>query len=352
MNKKIIITGTHITPALALIQKLKQNSYQIYYLGKSNSFDKKIITQSKVNFIAISTPKLKRHQVVLSILKFPQFIFGLFKSIKILKKINPGIIVSFGGFVALPVCLAAKILRIKLVIHEQTLKAGLTNKLTALLADKIAISWPQSQKYYKKNKTVLTGNPVRKELLNLKLKHTQPPTIYITGGSQGSLIINQTIAKILKQLLSKYIVFHQFGLAQNQVHWQQAFDFKNNLPKNLKNKYNLQTWFSIKELSNIFSQVDLIIGRSGINTITESLLLKIRSILIPLPYTQKNEQLNNANYLKNQGLAIVLEQKNLNSRNLLKAIKLAFKTLPQKSLFKNNNHLIKNATNNLFDLIK
>ncbi|MBU1084750.1 MAG: UDP-N-acetylglucosamine--N-acetylmuramyl-(pentapeptide) pyrophosphoryl-undecaprenol N-acetylglucosamine transferase [Candidatus Beckwithbacteria bacterium] len=357
MNKKIVITGTHITPALALIAKLKDNSYQVYYIGKSKSFDKKIIVQSKVNFIAINTPKFKRHQVILSILKSPLFILSLFKSIKILTTIKPKLVLSFGGFVALPVCLAAKVLKIKLIIHEQTLKAGLTNKLTAPLADKIAISWPQNQKYYKKTKTVLTGNPVRAEFLRIKSHqpkagHPLAGTIYITGGSQGSLVINQVINKILKTLLKKYFVIHQFGLAQDENSWQQALDFKDTLPQNLKSKYILKQWFTIKELSHIFKQTDIMISRSGINTVTEALLLKIKSILIPLPYTQKNEQLNNANFLKNQGLAIVLTQKNLNSKTLLTAINSVFKILPKKSNSKKYNHLIKQATDNLFNLIK
>jgi|APSaa5957512622_1039677.scaffolds.fasta_scaffold36722_2 UDP-N-acetylglucosamine--N-acetylmuramyl-(pentapeptide) pyrophosphoryl-undecaprenol N-acetylglucosamine transferase len=352
MNKKIVITGTHLTPALALMDKLKENSYQLYYLGRNNTFDKELVTKRGVHFTAIRTPKLKRHQLLLSTLNAPLLIFSLIKSIKVLVEIKPITVVSFGGFVALPVCLAAKILRIKLVIHEQTLKAGLTTKLTAPLAKTIAISWPQSQKYFKKDKTVLTGNLVRKELLKITLTSKLTKTIYITGGSQGSLVINQVTTKLLKKILKNYRVFHQFGLAQDPLFWQQALDFKNNLPENLKKKYTLRQWFSDKELSNIFSSADLLISRSGINTVTEALLLKIRSILIPLPYTQKNEQLNNANFLKNQGLAMVIKQKNLNPDSLLTAIKLSYKTLPKPLFSKTIYPNLSKSTDKLFKLVK
>lgn len=353
MSKKIVLTGTHITPALALIEKLKKNSYQVHYLGKEASFDKKLITQENVTFTAIKTPKLNRHQIFRSILKTPQFVTSFSKALKTLREVKPDIVLSFGGFVALPVCLASRVLKIKLIIHEQTLKAGLTNKLTAPLANKVAISWPQSQRYFKKSKTILTGNPVRSQLLKIKPKHKQKvKNIYITGGSQGSRVINQTTLKILNTLLENYTVVHQFGLAQTQDSWHQALNFKKKLPKNLQKKYILKHWFTAKELNNILSQTDLMISRSGINTITEALLLKTKAVLIPLPFTQKNEQLNNAKFLKSHGLATILDQNNLEPKTLLKAIDFAIKNLPQKSNLKNYDHQIKKATDNLFKLVK
>jgi len=361
MTKKIVLTGTHLTPALALIDKLKQEKWQITYLGRQTSFagshqpaiEKQLLPTKKIKFISITSPKLQRHNLPASLFHLFRFPLGLTQSLYHLKKLQPAIVISFGGYVAVPVCLAAKFLKIPLIIHEQTLAAGLTSKLTARLADKIALSWSVSTKYFPANKTILTGNPLRQALLNLKplASPSQPPAIYITGGNQGSQIINHTLNQIILKLLQQYTLYHQFGLAQSESDWQKQQNLRRSLPSDLKKRYFLKRWFTTQDLASLLPRTKLVICRSGINTITELAYLKKPALLIPLPHTQKHEQQLNAQFLNSLGLALILPQSQLSVDSLLKAINQALKQLPRQSSQNFPQDLVKQATNNLYQAI-
>jgi len=323
-RKTIVITGTHLTPALALIDKLTKNNWHIIYLGKKKK-EQQLLPKG-VRLIYISSGKLQRFNKISSLTTGIKLPFGVFQSFHYLKKIKPVLVLSFGGYTSVPVCLSAKLLSIPIIIHEQTLAAGLANKLIAPLAKKIAISWSQSQKYFPQKKTVLTGNPIRRELLKPKkstkyqILNTKYPVIYITGGSQGSLIINQTISSILEKLLAKYSIVHQFGLVQADNHWQQQLDLQKNLPEEYQKRYLLQKWFSASELTAIFNKADLVVSRSGANTVIELAFFAQPALLIPLPFAQKNEQMANAQFLAQKGTAQILNQKDLSAKSLFTAI--------------------------------
>lgn len=325
---KIVLTGSHLTPALALKAKLPEHAWQVIELK-------------------IPSPKFSRHQPILAALSLIKLPLSFFRAYQSLLKIKPRLVVSFGGYVALPVCAAAKLLNLPLIIHEQTFKAGLTSRLTALLADKIAISWPSSRPYFSKNKTVLTGNPIRKEILNIKLNARRHalPAVYITGGHQGSKIINATVAKILPQLLKNFTVYHQFGLAQSELAYEKQREFKHP-------RYILKRWFSAPQLAKILQQTNLVISRSGVNTITELAYLQLPAVLIPLTTAQKNEQITNARFLESLGLAIILPQSELNPPHLLRVIKTALKQLPLKTSLTFDRSLIRSAADNLYQLIE
>lgn len=329
--KKIVITGSHLTPALALKTKLEQSGWQVINLK-------------------ISSPKFNRHQPILASLSLIKLPLSVFRACQKLSGIKPRLVISFGGHAAFPVCLAAKLLKTPLIIHEQTFGAGLTSRLTALLADKVAISWPSSRPYFPKNKTILTGNPIRQELLNLQSEDLRSnishlTSIYITGGHQGSKIINETVAEILPQLVKKFTVYHQFGLIQPELAYQQQLEFTHPC-------YILKRWFSAPQLAEILSRVNLVISRSGVNTITELAYLQLPAVLIPLTTAQKNEQITNANFLKSLGLAIILPQSRLNPANLLRVIKSALKKLPLKGSLTFDRRLVRSAADNLYHLIE
>jgi len=324
INKKIVLTGSHLTPALALKAKLQQHAWQVIELE-------------------IPSPKFNRHQPILAALSLIKLLLSFFRAYQSLLKIKPRLVVSFGGYAALPVCVAAKLLNLPLIIHEQTFRAGLTSRLTALLADKVAISWPSSRPCFPKSKTILTGNPIRRELLDLKPKKLK--SIYITGGHQGSKVINETVADILPQLLENFTVYHQFGLIQSELAYEKQQEFKHP-------RYILKRWFSAPELAKIFQQVDLVISRSGVNTITELAYLQLPAVLIPLTTAQKNEQITNARFLESLGLAIILPQAELNPSQLLRVIKTALKQLPRQTSLTFDHSLIRSAADNLYQLIK
>jgi len=361
MTKKIVLTGTHLTPALALIDKLKQEKWQITYLGRQTSLrgshqpaiEKQLLPSKKIKFIPITSPKLQRYNLPVSLFHLFRFPLGLTQSFYHLRKLQPAIVVSFGGYVAVPVCLAAKLLKIPLIIHEQTLAAGLTSKLTAQLADKIALSWPVSTKYFPANKTILTGNPIRQALLKLKppASSSQPTAIYITGGNQGSQIINHTLNQILLKLLQQHTLYHQFGLAQSETDWQKQQNLRRSLPSELKKRYFLKRWFTTQDLTSLLPRTKLVVSRAGINTITELAYLKKSAVLIPLTHTQKHEQHLNAQFLNSLGLALILPQNQLSPDSLRKTIYQALNQLPQPPKRDFPRDLVKQATNNLYQAI-
>lgn len=321
---KILLTGSHLTPALALQAELEKHHF-------------------KVVFLSLNSPKFNRHEPIkswLSLVKLPYYIILAWKKISRLK---PAAVVSFGGYSALPVCLAAKINRLPLIIHEQTFGAGITSRATAILADKVAVSWPASLAYFPGHKTVLTGNPIRRELLNLRPAPLDSrPIIYITGGHQGSLAINQAVALIMPELVKQYFVYHQFGLAQNPALW----------PKFKSKRYIVKRWFKAEDVARILSQNCLVISRSGVNIVTELAFLNRRAILIPLTTAQLNEQATNAAFLQALGLALVLPQAKLSPASLLASIDQAFKTLPVQSQTKFNLDLVRGAAPRLSGLVK
>ena len=324
ISKKIVLTGSHLTPALALKAKLPEHGWQVIELK-------------------ISSPKLNRHQPILAALSLIKLPFSFFYACQSLLKIKPQLVVSFGGYAAFPVCIAAKFLNLPLIIHEQTFGAGLTSRLTALMANKVAISWPSSQPFFSKSKTVLTGNPIRRELLDLKPNKLK--SLYITGGHQGSKIINENAAKILPQLLKNFTVYHQFGQAQSESAFKKQLQFKHP-------RYILKRWFSTAELAGILNQAVLVISRSGVNTITELAYLQLPAVLIPLTTAQKNEQITNARFLESLGLAIILPQSQLNPAALLQSIKVALNQLPLKTSLTFDRSLIRSAADNLYQLIE
>jgi UDP-N-acetylglucosamine--N-acetylmuramyl-(pentapeptide) pyrophosphoryl-undecaprenol N-acetylglucosamine transferase len=327
MSKQtIVLTGTHITPALALIEKLKRNDFKTIYFGRHKSMfasdqiaaENQLLAKTKVELKTIRTPKFSRHQPLRSFLALIFFPLSVFKAVYFIRKVSPKLVVSFGGYVALPVCLAAKLWRIPLLVHEQTMHGGLTNLLTAKLADVVAVSFSQSLAYFPKGKTVLTGNPLRNSIIKSKLKTNKKgkQVLYITGGNQGSRTINHVAISVLPQLLQKYEVYHQFGLTQTEREWQENIKIKS------KN-YHLQRWFSDQQLVKILRRKPLVLSRAGVNTVTELAFLGLKSVLIPLPITQKNEQMNNALWLKKFGLAVILPQKDLTTTTLLDSLKKA-----------------------------
>ncbi len=324
--KKVVITGSHLTPALAVIDQLKKDlpSWQIYYLGRkyamegdsSPSRESLVLPQKKITFIAIPAGRLQRHftrWTILSLLRVP---LGFFASLYYLTKIKPDVICSFGGYVSVPVIMAGKILGISSLTHEQTITVGLANKINGLIVDRVAITFPQSQSFFPKEKVVLTGNPIRPEIF----QQNQPPyqfafsrpRIYLTGGSQGASILNQTILSILPQLTDKYNLIHQCG-SHDYPKLKKGYQA---LPLKIRQAYFLTDYLDHNSIGWALSS-DLIIGRSGANTVLEIAILGKPAILIPLPKTAHNEQLLNAQFLANKGSALIVNQNELSSKRLL-----------------------------------
>lgn len=330
MDKKplrVIITaggGGHFSPALSVIQALPKD-IEILLIGrkygfegeKTISFEYKTAKKLRIPFYALTTGRLQRawtrHSLV-SLLKIP---IGVSQAIRIVLQFKPDVVLSFGGYVSLPVVFAAAVLNIPIIIHEQTLGAGLANKIAARFATRICVSWEESIKFFPKGKVVVTGNPLRAELLHEsnekswlveKIEMSGKPVAYITGGSLGSHAINELVAGSLKNFLKECAVIHQTGETAQYKDFERLTEFRETLEPELKERYVLTKFIDAKEVPVILKRADLVIGRAGMNTVTELLLFGKPSLLIPLPSAQGNEQRKNALFLKDQGLGEILEQ--------------------------------------------
>jgi UDP-N-acetylglucosamine--N-acetylmuramyl-(pentapeptide) pyrophosphoryl-undecaprenol N-acetylglucosamine transferase len=225
----------------------------------------------------------------------------------------------------LTVALAARTLGIPIVIHEQTLQAGLANRIIGKFAKHICISWETSRKYFPGKKIVLTGNLLRQALsdsLTEKRKNekTKEIQIYITGGSAGAHAINLLVEQSLTDLLEKYILVHQTGDAVEFGDYSRLYAKRESLPEKLQKRYLLTKFIDPTDVGKVYAQSDLVIGRSGVNTITELLITHKPCLLIPIPHGQKNEQMDNALFLKEQGLATILPQKFATAESFSQAI--------------------------------
>ena len=363
---KIVLIGGHLAPALSVLEALPKDT-KVLFIGrkyglegdKALSLEYKTITGLNIPFVALNTARLQRKltkYTLPSLLKFPS---GITRAFITLIKFKPDVVVGFGGYVSIPVIISAFFLRIPVVIHEQTMEVGFSNRIIARFATKICISWNSSRKYFPKEKVVLTGNPIRKfKIQNSKFKiigkENKLPIIYITGGSSGSHFINTQIEGCISNLLEKYLVVHQTGDAQEFHDFDRLEKLKNSMPQKLSMRYMLKKFVDPREIGDLLSKTSLIISRSGMNTITELLHFEKPALLIPLPYSQNNEQLKNAKFLENIGLGKVLYQTDLNSKKLYQAIDLMSHNIKNYKIDRRElkNLPGKNTAQNIIEVIK
>lgn len=324
-----------MTPALAVIEKLPKDA-EVVYVGRKYplegdsavSLEYQTMNERKIPFIEFHPARLQRkftRHTFLSLRRLPK---GMMEAFNILRHEKPDVILSFGGYVAFPFAVAGSVLRIPVVTHEQTLEAGGTNKLIGKFATKICVSFPSSIPFFPKKKTILTGNPVVSDSPSEEIKklfstvNTKYPVITITGGSLGSHAINMLVEPMLAKLLAKYNVIHQTGDAQEFGDFSLLENVRNSLPFTFQERYILTKFISPSDIAYVYKHSDMVVSRSGANTVLTLLLEDIPAILIPLPHSQRQEQMKNALLLKESGLGEVLLQDTITSESLLKAIEM------------------------------
>ena len=319
--KKIVMTGGgtagHVTPNIALIPSLREAGYEISYIGSYEGIEKRLIEEQNIPYYGISSGKLRRYFDPKNFTDPFKVVKGLAQAVSLLKKIKPDIVFSKGGFVSVPVVLAAKICHIPAIIHESDITPGLANKIAIPGATKVCCNFPETLKYLPKEKAVFTGSPIRQELLSgnadaaltfCKLPAKSKPVLLIIGGSTGSKVINTIVRASLPTLLKNYLVIHLCG--------------KNNLDASLEGMAGyVQLEYAGKELADLFALSDIVISRAGANAIFELLALRKPNILIPLSAAaSRGDQILNANSFKNSGYSYVLEEEKLSMETLQNAI--------------------------------
>ena len=280
--KKIVLTGGgtagHVTPNIALLPSLKEAGYEVFYIGSYNGIEKTLIEDLDIPYYGISSGKLRRYRSFKNLTDPFRVIKGYFQAGKLMRRIKPDIVFSKGGFVSVPVVLAAGNKHIPVIIHESDMTPGLANRIAMKKATRICCNFPETVKYLPKDKAVLTGSPIRQELLlgnklaGLELCGftTDKPIIMVVGGSTGAVHVNEAVRKILRDL---------------------------------------------------FAISDIVISRAGANSICELLALKKPNLLIPLSANaSRGDQILNAKSFKEHGYSSVIFEEDLTPEVLLNAV--------------------------------
>ncbi|HEX7017454.1 MAG TPA: glycosyltransferase [Patescibacteria group bacterium] len=338
----ILITGGHLTPALGYIDYVKKNDAQVKVLFAGRKFSQKDqlsheeneVKKRKVKFITYDAPRLKSTNPLKVLLYFLHFGWSLVAAAWIIIRHQPQVFLSFGGYLAVPMSLASAALGVPVITHEQTVVAGQANTIIAKVATAIAVSYHDSLAHFPKEKTTVTGNALRASLLNssrtkvptwLPSKVTQP-IIYITGGNQGSFIINRTVQQILPQLTKKYVVIHACGNPSSQGNYlEELSKASKKLPATQRKNYVVKSWFPDDELVWIYTHCQAAVSRAGANTVAELTLFAIPSIYVPLPFAKNNEQELNIKLLIDQQASILLPQAKLTPPELLAQLETLIK---------------------------
>ena len=340
ISKKIIFTGGHHNSALVVAKILKKKGYGVYWFGhkhtmkreKSLSLELQEVKKANLPFIEIKTGKFYRTYNPFHLIKI---FYGFCQSFCLLLRIKPQLIVSFGGYLSYPVVLAGKLLGIDSIIHEQTSHVGLANRILAPLAKVILLTWSSSKRYFPKHKTKVIGLPLDAGLL--KKEKIKPlfleklPVVLITGGKQGSHIINKTIEKKLAIFLNSFNLIHQTGGILKTNDFERLVKIKKSLPRKLQKRYLLKKFFFKDEMTKVLKSADFVISRSGAHIVYELATIGKPAILIPLPWAYNNEQLANARILEKKGAAVIIPQKELTSVVLWQKTNDLFKHLNEFS---------------------
>ena len=318
--KRIILTGGgtagHVTPNIALIPKLKDLGYDIQYIGSYNGIEKELIEPFGVPYHGISSGKLRRYFSVQNFTDPFRVVKGFSEARKLIKDLKPDVIFSKGGFVSVPVVLAGKRCKVPVIIHESDMTPGLANKIAIPSAAKVCCNFPETLDSLPKGKAVLTGSPIRQELLSgnkiaamdLCGFTADKPVILVIGGSLGSVIVNNAVRKSLPELLKEFQIIHLCG--------------KGKTDESLNGTKGYCQYEYIKdELRDIFALADIVISRAGANAICELLALRKPNLLIPLSAkASRGDQILNARSFERQGFSMVLEEEELTEETLVSAV--------------------------------
>ena len=319
--KRIILTGGgtagHVTPNIALLPRLKELGYDIHYIGSYTGIEKELIEQFHIPYHGISSGKLRRYFSLQNFTDPFRVLKGFAEAHKLIKSLKPDVIFSKGGFVSVPVVMAGKKCHVPTIIHESDMTPGLANKLSIPSASKVCCNFPETLEHLPSGKAVLTGSPIRQELLSgskddaLKFCGftSDKPVILIIGGSLGSVVVNNAVRAVLPELLKDFQVIHLCG--------------KDKVDESLKDLKGYAQFEYIKhELKDFFALSDIVISRAGANAICELLALRKPNLLIPLSANaSRGDQILNARSFERQGFSMVLEEEELNDQILLKTIR-------------------------------
>lgn len=327
-------SGGHVMPALTIIEKLQRSGIAISYIGSRTGIEAKLVRGSHLPYYAIATGKLRRYFSFQNFIDPFKIIWGMLQAFALLVplKRKTTLVFSTGGFVSVPVVVAARVLGFKVFIHEQTSRVGLANKIAGKLAHKIFISFESSRQFFPSHKVVFSGYPVREECFSSKLMHhkvagvdldqLKKPLFFITGGGNGSLLLNEAVKREMNDLKAKYFVIHQVGgqfLKEYSVYNDENYHAAD---------------FVGAGMIDLYKKADIVVSRAGAGTVCELMALGKPSVFVPLKIAQHNEQFHNAKEAETKiGSMVILEDD-------LKSVSLTMLRLPSAKEVKQDSKAI------------
>jgi UDP-N-acetylglucosamine--N-acetylmuramyl-(pentapeptide) pyrophosphoryl-undecaprenol N-acetylglucosamine transferase len=340
---RILVTGGgsagHISPALAVIQTIQQIAPaqklapQFLYLGGRRGLEEEQVTRAGIDFAGVETGKLRRYFSWQNFTDAGRVPLGVLQAMGIVRRFRPDVIFSTGGYVSVPPVMAARLLRIPILIHEQTVQVGLANRIAARCATKIALSWESAMpdlSLHLQSKAFVTGNPVRPQIFNgnkneanrfYNFPDEDLPGLYITGGSQGSRLINRAVEEALPELLKACRIVHQCGKQPDgqEQDYDRLEKAVQKLPSELAGRYRFTNYVR-EEINHVFAWADLVLSRAGAGTVSELCVLGKPAVYVPLVPTGGDEQTRNAQMGERVGAAKIIKQSECNAARLLEEL--------------------------------
>ena len=322
-------TGGHTSPGLAVAAALRERGVACAWIGSRQGVEARRVPAAHIPYFAISTGKLRRgldwRNVSDLLVNVPAGVVG---ALRVLGQLRPRVVFATGGFVAVPVVVAAALRRRPVVIHEQTAVPGLANRLTAHLARQIAVSFPVTGSAFPSARVVVTGNPLRPELRGGSREDATArfgldpslPLLYVTGGAQGAHAINRAVGAALPGLLESAQIIHQCGDSRTTGDQAWLEEQRRALPSGRERRYTIVPYVG-EELPSIYATTALVVTRAGAGTVNECCHLGLPALYIPLPSARGGEQMMNARLVENVGGAVVLPQESLTPERLVDQVR-------------------------------
>lgn len=328
-------TGGHVSPALAVVTRLRQRldaagrPLDLLWIGSRNGVERAAAAQAGIAYAAIPTGRLRRYLTLATVRDAACLPLGLLAAHRHLARFRPHVLFSTGGFVSVPAVVAARLLGIPSLTHEQTVTVGLANRINARFATCVALAYEAARAWLPRRAApaIVTGNPVRPELLAGRPERAlaafdlspERPVVYLTGGARGSHALNVAVAGALPDLLAITQIIHQTGPVEANGDLPRLEQRAAGLPAELRRRYRPLAFVG-PELADLYALARLIVGRAGAGTIAELAALGKPALLIPLPGAAADEQTRNARLLASAGAAVLLPEADLTPARLTREI--------------------------------
>jgi UDP-N-acetylglucosamine--N-acetylmuramyl-(pentapeptide) pyrophosphoryl-undecaprenol N-acetylglucosamine transferase len=294
-------TGGHVFPALAIAEELRDRGYRILYVGTERGMESKLVPERGFPLITVRSGSVKNQSVLKIVKTLVTLVAGIFQCIGLIRREKPAAVIGVGGYVSVPACVAAFLLRVPVFLQEQNTSVGIANRFLGRLSRRIFLGFDQARSYFPADKCVFTGNPIRKDFYAPSLPSYNPEgkCIAVLGGSQGAQAINQMMVELLPLLGPEVTIVHQTG--------QKDFESVNAAyAAKCRGKFEVKPF--ITDMPGTYARASMVVSRSGALTVSELIQMGRPAILVPYPRKGQNDQTTNAYMLEKQGCGRVVEQ--------------------------------------------